>query len=212
MGHLLRFSRPLASAAQSSGLPADWASCISLQGVRGVLRLSGDQVFHFLQVCSAVAASVRPRCFGRGRRLGTSAMLPSLDRGFQYLQGLVTNDLSALETSQKGCVYACLLNAQGRHLHDMFVHRVSGDQPAVLLDVDASGLPDLVKLLRRLVDGCIRWGGDRQWRVLPSWAWSHVRGGDLTTRVCTHMISRHNHVHSQHCTGTGCGRGSTLRM
>lgn len=98
--------------------------------------------------------------------MGTSAMLPSLDRGFQYLQGLVTNDLSALETSQKGCVYACLLNAQGRHLHDMFVHRVSGDQPAVLLDVDASGLPDLVKLLRRLVDGCIHWGGDRRWRVL----------------------------------------------
>ena len=93
-------------------------------------------------------------------------------------QGLLTNDVAALATPEAKPLYACILNAQGRVLHDMFLYRQGGvqqrwmyavphkaficlqptsckfDVPAgshttLLADVDASSMPDLVKLLKR---------------------------------------------------------------
>lgn len=69
------------------------------------------------------------------------------------MQGLVTNDVRRLETPSEtpnGPLYACLLNAQGRFLHDLFIHRLAGTQePTVLVDVSANTLPDIVRLLKR---------------------------------------------------------------
>lgn len=48
-------------------------------------------------------------------------------------------------------MYACILNAQGRYLHDLFLHRTEDDNGimTVLADVDRAGASDLIKLLRR---------------------------------------------------------------
>lgn len=41
-------------------------------------------------------------------------------------QGLVTNDVLSLEAAGAAPLYACILNAQGRHLHDLLLHRTQG--------------------------------------------------------------------------------------
>ena len=41
-------------------------------------------------------------------------------------QGLLTNDVLPLEAPSAPPVYACLLNAQGRHLHDLLLFRTPG--------------------------------------------------------------------------------------
>ena len=51
-----------------------------------------------------------------------------------FLQGLITNDITALDTNKgntnsrarAGILYACLLNAQGKFLHDFFIHKING--------------------------------------------------------------------------------------
>ena len=40
---------------------------------------------------------------------------------------MVTSDLTPLEQAGAAPLYACVLNAQGRFLHDMFLHRVEGE-------------------------------------------------------------------------------------
>lgn len=49
----------------------------------------------------------------------------------EFLQNLVTNDMALLE--KQPCVYACLLNAQGKFLHDFFITK-NGD--SYLLDCE----------------------------------------------------------------------------
>ncbi len=60
------------------------------------------------------------------------------------LQGLVTNDVSAIGDGQ--AVYSCLLTAQGRFLHDFFV---VGDGKRLLLDCEADRCEDLLARLKR---------------------------------------------------------------
>jgi folate-binding protein YgfZ len=60
---------------------------------------------------------------------------------FDFLQGLVTNDVSRAKT---GLVYAALLTPQGKYLADFFLHERNG---ALILDVAA---PLAEGLLRRL--------------------------------------------------------------
>lgn len=43
------------------------------------------------------------------------------------MQGLVTNDVSALERPGALPLYSCILNAQGRYLHDMLLFRTPGE-------------------------------------------------------------------------------------
>lgn len=40
-----------------------------------------------------------------------------------YLQGLVTNDVRALEESRRAALYTHLLNVQGRTLYDVILYR-----------------------------------------------------------------------------------------
>ncbi|KAI3433424.1 hypothetical protein D9Q98_003239 [Chlorella vulgaris] len=66
-----------------------------------------------------------------------------------FLQGLVTNDVLGLETPGAQPLYTCILNAQGRHLHDLFLHRTLDEVPTVLVDADRQGAADLLRLLKR---------------------------------------------------------------
>lgn len=61
-----------------------------------------------------------------------------------FLQGLLTNDVTGL-TPGGGAVYAWLLTAQGRFLHEMFV---LDDGEALLLETEADRRADLLKRLR----------------------------------------------------------------
>lgn len=61
-------------------------------------------------------------------------------RGF--LQGLITNDIERV--SPDTAIYAALLTPQGKFLHDFFIVEYDGH---LLLDCDASGIPDLLKRL-----------------------------------------------------------------
>ena len=60
-----------------------------------------------------------------------------------FLQGLVTNDVT--QATEGTGIYACLLSAQGRFLHDMFIV-AHGD--ALLIDCEAHRSEDLLKRLK----------------------------------------------------------------
>jgi hypothetical protein len=63
------------------------------------------------------------------------------DRG-DFLQGLISNDITRLASDQ--AIYAALLTAQGRYLHDFFL---AARGEAFLLDGEAARLPDLTRRL-----------------------------------------------------------------
>jgi folate-binding protein YgfZ len=79
------------------------------------------------------------------------------------MQGLLTNDVTLLEKPNPRPLYSCILNPQGRFLHDLFLHPLSSlptdgapaavarenGSPTVLLDTDSHGKSDLVRLLKR---------------------------------------------------------------
>lgn len=49
------------------------------------------------------------------------------------MQGLLTNDVSKLQGPGTELMYASLLNAQGRHLHDMFLHKFNDNDNSKLI-------------------------------------------------------------------------------
>ena len=59
-----------------------------------------------------------------------------------FLQGLITNDIAAATPAH--AIYAALLSAQGKYLHDFFIAQ-AGD--AFLLDAEAARLDDLLRRL-----------------------------------------------------------------
>src|SRR3546814_15568565 len=59
-----------------------------------------------------------------------------------FLQGLVSNDVQRVAADR--AIYAALLTAQGRYLHDFFI-AAQGDQ--LLLDVEAARRDDLKRRL-----------------------------------------------------------------
>jgi folate-binding protein YgfZ len=59
-----------------------------------------------------------------------------------FLQGLISNDVTKL--ARNVAIYAALLTAQGRFLHDMFL---AGFDDSFLLDAEAERLPDLIRRL-----------------------------------------------------------------
>ena len=61
-----------------------------------------------------------------------------------FLQGLLTNDVTAL--TAESSIYAALLTPQGKILHDLFL---AASEDALLLDVEAARLPDLLLRLGR---------------------------------------------------------------
>jgi folate-binding protein YgfZ len=59
-----------------------------------------------------------------------------------FLQGIITNDIAGV--TQAHAIYAALLSAQGKYLHDFFIAQ-AGD--AFLIDAEAARLDDLVRRL-----------------------------------------------------------------
>ena len=100
-----------------------------LAGTHGVVRLGGNDVIHFLQaqlhlagcLLSNISHKASAVCLLLGRMVSTipGSLLP---------QGLLTNDVAALATPEAKPLYACILNAQGRVLHDMVLYRQGGVQ------------------------------------------------------------------------------------
>jgi folate-binding protein YgfZ len=64
-----------------------------------------------------------------------------------FLQGLVSNDVAKVAADH--AVYAALLTAQGRYLHDFFIlsHSDAKTGEALLIEVERERLPDLLKRL-----------------------------------------------------------------
>lgn len=61
----------------------------------------------------------------------------------EFLQGLITNDMNVLD--DQPMIYACLLNAQGKFLHDFFVYKGDG-----FYLIDCEGGARAQDLLRKL--------------------------------------------------------------
>ncbi|BFZ10133.1 hypothetical protein BsWGS_13172 [Bradybaena similaris] len=70
----------------------------------------------------------------------------------EFLQGLVTNDVRLLTETSPSIQYCMMLNVQGRILYDLFVYNVTKadtDPVTFLLDADASGIDDLIKIFKK---------------------------------------------------------------
>ena len=100
------------AASSAREVPAQIAS---LQGQRGVLRLAGGDLIDFLQVCTLLCSSATTCC---QQEIKVNSHV--------FLQGLLTNDVKPLSQRATQPTYATLLNAQGRFLFDMFLHRADG--------------------------------------------------------------------------------------
>ena len=72
--------------------------------------------------------------------------LTGADRN-SFLQGLITNDIEKLAPADP--LYAALLTPQGKFLFDLFLYECasSGNDGAILIDVEASRREDLIKKL-----------------------------------------------------------------
>ena len=66
----------------------------------------------------------------------------------KLLQGLVSNNVSRLESGETSLLYASFLNPQGRMLADVFLHR-RDDHDGWLMDVDSRVVPSLLSFIRR---------------------------------------------------------------
>lgn len=75
----------------------------------------------------------------------------------KLLQGLVSNDVKALESTKSAStaptlVYAGFMNPQGRMLADVFIHRqqpLEDGSPRWLLDLDSRTLPSLLSFIKK---------------------------------------------------------------
>merc|ERR1712150_101792 len=68
-----------------------------------------------------------------------------------FLQGLITNDMQCLHGDcEVKSMYSHLLNVQGRVLFDLILYNISSTNDTVfLVECDAHGVQDLIKLLKR---------------------------------------------------------------
>ncbi|MSO64395.1 MAG: folate-binding protein [Alphaproteobacteria bacterium] len=63
-----------------------------------------------------------------------------------FLQGLITNDIHKVSAARS--IYAALLTAQGKFLHDFFVGRLTVDDKEVIaIEAERARLPDLLRRL-----------------------------------------------------------------
>lgn len=66
---------------------------------------------------------------------------------FEFLQGLVTNDVYEIDNDGKSGMYAMMLNTQGRVDYDLIITQIGSD--AVLLDCNRSTLETFTKTIKR---------------------------------------------------------------
>ena len=108
------------SAGEATETPV---SIAKLADSRGVLRLAGEDVYHFLQVGQ--------RCFIAACKLITSVceIIDPL-----YVQGIVTNDITLLQKGSRDVLYSAFLNSTGRFLHDAFLYATGMEDCSVTLE------------------------------------------------------------------------------
>ncbi|XP_059143849.1 putative transferase CAF17 homolog, mitochondrial [Physella acuta] len=70
---------------------------------------------------------------------------------WQFLQGLVTNDVEQLAQQSPGVQYNMMLNSQGRVLYDLFLYNITYKckTPTLLVDVDSTAKDEIIKILKR---------------------------------------------------------------
>ncbi|XP_035663274.1 putative transferase CAF17 homolog, mitochondrial [Branchiostoma floridae] len=91
-----------------------------------------------------------------------------------FLQGLVTNDVTSLNTENRA-LYTMILNVQGRVLYDILMYNLQSNPdspPSLLLECDHTAVPSLIKLLkmykiRKKVDICSVADEYTVWALLP---------------------------------------------
>lgn len=83
-----------------------------------------------------------------------------------FLQGLVSNDVAKADGSH--AIYAALLTAQGRYLHDFFI---AAHNDILLIDVERDRLPDLLKKLSlyKLRSKVTLTDASEHWAVALAW-------------------------------------------
>ncbi len=83
-----------------------------------------------------------------------------------FLQGLVSNDVAKVDAGH--AVYAALLTAQGRYLHDFFI---AAHNDTLLIDVERERLPDLQKKLSlyKLRSKVALRDASAEWTVALAW-------------------------------------------
>lgn len=142
---------------------AEWMSA-SLRS-RGVLRIAGPDCLKFLQVvphlqpgpvmvchlhmmhCAINNGSTAICTLQCGNLLlGCTA---GLNLTSHWLQGLITNDISRLQSDEAAPLYTAMLNNKGRQLYEMTIHHDPSVSNAVLLDCPADAADRLKKVLHR---------------------------------------------------------------
>ncbi|CAF1220644.1 unnamed protein product [Rotaria sordida] len=64
----------------------------------------------------------------------------------KFLQGLITNDIEFLKTTN--AIYSMLLNVRGRILYDMIIYNPHLSQSSYLIEISQNAVPDFIRLLR----------------------------------------------------------------
>lgn len=69
---------------------------------------------------------------------------------FVFLQGLITNDVRRLESSNSSdALYSMILNVQGRVLYDVILYKLESNEPTVLLECDSGVTSELISSLEK---------------------------------------------------------------
>lgn len=123
-GQLVTQHQPHGVQHAAAWAAASWAKAWSATS-------AGHRPYHVCQLASRGVISVKG------------------DDAVQFMQGMTTNDLRALEQPGSGPVYTVLLTAKGKYLHDLFAYSIPGDQQQLLLDVDAAGVSSALQWLSR---------------------------------------------------------------
>jgi tRNA-modifying protein YgfZ len=88
----------------------------------------------------------------------------------EFLQGLISNDVDKISATSEGgrAIYAALLTAQGKYLHDFFVFEHDG---SLVLDCEKARIDDLLRRLRMY-----RLRAKVEFEILDDWAVVAITG------------------------------------
>ena len=91
----------------------------------------------------------------------------------EFLQGLISNDVDKISATAEGgrAIYAALLTAQGKYLHDFFVFAPGPGDDSLVLDCEKARIDDLLRRLRMY-----RLRAKVEFEILDDWAVVAITG------------------------------------